>query len=197
MKDNGPVARFYPGSTFGKFKFVKILPEFGMFLDDNGVIASYQQFQFEPGTEYSDICVNELIDLFYTPRIVEPEKEEDPRVPSVKTEKPRFVKFIRYARPCRDGEIDNLRGITFYFVLDYENEEVMFGYSVCNGDNFSKTSGIVMANLDYQDNVKTFKMKNGKINQSGVMFELFKDHKSLLDKRCLEQLTEYFKQFVY
>ena len=70
-------------------------------------------------------------------------------------EKPDVVEFYRYIRPRHRlstgnkvaGEIDNLRGVTLKFVLDYPANLVWVYVAICNGDNFFKKIGRVLCGL--------------------------------------------------
>jgi len=199
MQEYSAVARFYNGTTFGAFHFKTFRGLPGIFVDsDTGYPMSLKSFPLEPGQDFADIKINELIDLFYTPKILEPEKAIEPSAKVEKSaKKPRFVEFVRYARPIKNGEIDSSRGVTFAFRLDYLEKTISFGYAVCDGDNFSKKVGNDLAKIDLVNNYKIVLMENGEISKEGAMYDVYSKHKDLLDYRCRRQLKNYFNQFYY
>ena len=199
MQEYSAVARFYNGTSFGAFHFKTFRGLPGVFVDsDTGYPMSLKSFPLEPGQDFADIKINELIDLFYTPKIVESEKAVEPPAEVEKpTKKPRFVEFVRYARPLKDGEIDSSRGVTFAFRLDYLEKTISFGYAVCNGDNFSKKIGTDAALADLDNTRKVILMEDGKISEEGAMYDVYSKHKNLLDHECRRQLKNFYKQFYY
>lgn len=199
MQEYSAVARFYNGTSFGAFHFKTFRGLPGVFVDsDTGYPMSLKSFPLEPGQDFADIKINELIDLFYTPKIVESEKAVEPPAEVEKpTKKPRFVEFVRYARPIKDGEIDSSGGVTFAFRLDYLEKTISFGYAVCNGDNFSKKVGTDFAKVDLADNYKVIPMENGEISEEGAMWDVYNKHKDLLNHRCRRQLKNFYSQFYY
>lgn len=96
----------------------------------------------ESGNRYSDDFVllelggNGVRGTYYVP-----EELQEISVFS-KEDKPDIVEFFRYIRPHNNtGEIDNLRGVTLRFVLNYPEDKVDVFVSICNGDNFEKQLG--------------------------------------------------------
>ena len=68
-------------------------------------------------------------------------------------DKPKHVEVTRYYRPKNVdvhplvifGDIMSDRGVTVLYKLDYENSTFEANWSICNGDNFSKVTGIQYA----------------------------------------------------
>lgn len=68
-------------------------------------------------------------------------------------EKPMVVEINRFYRPKempKNGKsfehvIASNRGVTIMFTLNYETRQFTARYSICNGDNFSKATGICYA----------------------------------------------------
>lgn len=201
MQEHSAVARFYDGTTFGPYRFKTIRGLPGIFLESvTGYPADVKTFPLEPGQDFADIKINELIDLFYTPKIVQKSEKSSDRIQfipanSVPPQKPRYINIIRYARPFRDDEeINSSEGVTFYFQLDYRLRRVKFGHAVCKGDNFSKREGTDRAHLNFDADPKFFDMEDGPnpIMPCGVMKQLYVKHAHLLDIECRRQLKNYF-----
>lgn len=57
-----------------------------------------------------------------------------------KQDKKNPVEVIRFLRPFAYHE--NLFGVTFIFTLDYARRRIDVQFSVCNGDNFSRSEGV-------------------------------------------------------
>lgn len=66
------------------------------------------------------------------------------------------ISVIRYVRPQVDGPTpnlydfmtglySNLYGVTVVFDIDYDTRKVKASWSVCNGDNFEKARGVLLA----------------------------------------------------
>jgi hypothetical protein len=63
--------------------------------------------------------------------------------------KPDIVEIVRYYRPLEESIIGPVkasnRGVTVMFTLDYPKRQFTARWAVCNGDNFSKVTGIQYA----------------------------------------------------
>jgi hypothetical protein len=62
------------------------------------------------------------------------------------SEKPTKIQVNRYYRPYTfPNTILSDRGVTVMYTLDYGNRMFIAQWSICNGDNFSKVTGIQYA----------------------------------------------------
>ena len=61
--------------------------------------------------------------------------------------RPRYddYSFMGYSYAQSRGEIISDRGVTVIFTLDYDQLTYVAKWSICNGDNFSKTTGVQYA----------------------------------------------------
>ena len=56
----------------------------------------------------------------------------------------RIVRYIRFI-DRKTGDIDNMKGVSIIAELHHETKEMRFKFSMCNGDNFSKLDGLMVA----------------------------------------------------
>ena len=88
--------------------------------------------------------------------------------------KERFVKLYRYVRPYDYDGYDARQGTTFYIELDYDEKTINFALSVCSGENFEKSVGRHIAYNRFQSGyIITIPMKNGKISEAGVLYDIW------------------------
>jgi hypothetical protein len=210
MSETGATARFFNGTTFGKYHFA-VIPgtKFGDFIDTTTkkpvvtITLTFVNTSDEMGG-FADVDLDKLVAVLSefgpigcgcknqqaTAPIALPAKE-----------KPRFIEVVRYCRPLymdirHDlyGNIISNQGVTFYFVLDYQEKEVRFGYSVCNGDNFEKRMGRDLAKDMYNnpETQKKFPMIDGKVGNHGLIYDLLSTNRHLLDPECRRQMKNYF-----
>lgn len=98
------------------------------------------------------------------------EVKETPK-PKTEVKKDDVVYLTRYIR-CRNdsGEIDNMSGVTLVIKLDYKEKEVLFSYSICDGDNFDKGEGTRQAfDRLHKEGCLSIPMNNGEIPECGVV----------------------------
>lgn len=61
---------------------------------------------------------------------------------------PNMIHVLRYIRPTvDDGLPDNMYGITISYIMDYDNRKVYAQWAICNGEQFSRKVGTVVALL--------------------------------------------------
>lgn len=78
------------------------------------------------------------------------------------------IEVTRFFRPRSfTGEIISSAGITFVCVLNYLTGYVRVFYSICDGDNFSKSLGVDIARKNLTRS-KMIKMPGGKIPSCGL-----------------------------
>jgi len=219
MSNKGAVTRFYNGTTFGKYHFAICSATTGHFVntETNTPVTSEFPLSFysmpmandclgeiDMANGYVDVDLNELLNALSELGPIGQGQGYAKRqaVPST-VEKPRFVEIVRYCRPCYGikagiylySEIISNKGVTFYFVLDYEEKVVRFGYSVCKGDNFNKRLGVELAKDMFNSPAgpKLFPMIDGRIGDKGVMHDLYTHYRHLLDLECRRQMKNQFE----
>lgn len=123
-------------------------------------------------------------------------------------QKANVIKLFRYIRPFdnRGQSIDNLRGLTFYIELDYVAKQISFSYARCEGDNFDKASGRIIAHKKFvAGECYTINMPDGKIPKNGVMSTIFNfftnrsycTYNKLLIKENMAVLNQFYDAFYH
>lgn len=83
--------------------------------------------------------------------------------------------LTRYIRPLQDNSyvVDNMKGVTFLIKLDYSSKKILFQYAICDGDNFNKAEGSLIASRRLVDSGPySIDMINGAISKRGVVADI-------------------------
>ena len=117
-----------------------------------------------------------------------------------KVEKPPVVQIVRFARFWnQDQVVDNLSGVTFVFDIDYENDQIRAGWSVCDGDNFNKKVGIHFAKERLISDPIIVELVDKTIPDCGTMeyvIEKISENDLLIGHKSAKQLTKKIRGMV-
>lgn len=142
--------KFYPiGSWFSHHKYGKALlaqtgynvGNFILICDGNRLTDEFK-LQHHPEHSFPGVYQETISEYGLVPdqnTLENPKKNEGVVKSALK--KSCFVHLCRYIRPYNGEQIDNMRGATISFLLDYVSKTVTCGVSICNGVNFEKKEG--------------------------------------------------------
>ena len=148
--------------------------------------VKYPIYQNPEDNFYYSFVDEDRLPTCQVPKVV----ETDINTPLDKKE--RFVSFIRYVRPKHNNEIDNLQGVTFAIVLDYQEKTIKYGYSVCDGDNFIKEIGTSLAQTNLNVKPIIIPMPNGRISDDGAVADIYRSAHNRLNRNAKKQLAKVY-----
>lgn len=122
-----------------------------------------------------------------------------------KADKPSTVELVRYIRPHTVyGAVDNMRGVTLVIQLDYTQKDILFQYSICDGDNFDKSVGVDLAYKRLLSiGAYSLPMIDGKVSNNGVVHDIVTTiRKSIATDQCtipkhdaIKIVSSYYSSF--